>query len=144
MSKTIKSVFDAIADITIVLVTAGIPALLTGEIRTAARRLGSTKEDVVINSLIYDADQKQGGIFNINVHVPNLSRQQAGNPTAVDNTQPDVVRMQAIGATIVAAVDDYHGFDFSLRLRSPGELEGNGLEWIYNIQVYYQYLRVDS
>lgn len=143
MKRRIKSVFDAMDDIQGVLIAAGIPNMITGELRAAQRRLGSTKEDIVTNSLIYDAEQKQGGIFNINVHVPNLKNQTAENPTAKDNTQPDAVRMRTIGAAIVAAVDDYHGFDFSLSLRSPGELEGYNTDWLFNIQVYYNFLRTD-
>ncbi|QQT44898.1 Uncharacterised protein [Sphingobacterium multivorum] len=143
MKRRIKSVFDAMDDIQGVLIAAGIPSMINGELRTAQRRAGSTKEDVVTNSLIYDAEQKQGGIFNINVHVPNLKNQTAENPTAKDNTQPDAVRMRTIGAAIVAAVDDYHGFDFSLSLRNPGELEGYNTDWLFNIQVYYNFLRTD-
>lgn len=143
MSKSIKSVFDAMSDIESVLVSAGIPALITGEIRVASRKLGSAKEDVVINSLIYNADQKQSGIFNINVHVPNLKNQPAGNPTATDNTQPNTLRFSELGGVVSAALDDYRGFDFCLSLRSPGELENFGTEWLFNIQVRYQYLRID-
>lgn len=143
MNKQIKSVFDAMDDIQGVLIAAGITTMITGELRTAQRRAGSTKEDIVTNSLIYDAEQKQGGIFNINFHTPNLKNQPAENPTAKDNTQPDVARMRTIGAAIVAAVDDYHGYDFSLTLRNPGELEGFGTDWLYNIQVYYNFLRTD-
>lgn len=141
---TIKSVFDAMEDIQHVIVTAGIPDMISGELRVASRRLGSNKEDVVINSLIYDADQKQSGIFNINIHVPNLKNQPAENPTAVDNTQPNIGRLREIGGEIVKAVDRYDGFDFSLRLRSPGEVESDGLEWMFNIQVIYQSLRTDT
>lgn len=143
MTKTIKSVFDAMDDIKQVLVNADVPSLINGEIRIMQRRLNSTKEDVVINSLIFDADQKQGGIFNINIHLPNLKNQTAENPTAKDNTQPDIIRMRSIGNEIIKAVDAHYGFDFSLRLRNPGELEGNNNDWLLNIQVNYNFLRTD-
>ncbi len=143
MERRIKSVFDAMDDIQGVLIADGIPQLITGEMRTVQRRLGSTKEDIVTNSLIFDAKQKQGGIFNINFHTPNLKNQSAENPTAKDNTQPDIARMRFIGDKIAKSVDDYYGYDFSLRLRNPGELEGFGTEWLYNIQVEYSFLRTD-
>jgi len=143
MTKTIKSVFDAMDDIKQVLVNAGLSNLINGEIRIVQRRLNSTKEDIVINSLIFDADQKQGGIFNINIHLPNLKNQTAENPIAKDNTQPDVVRMRFLGDEITKAVDCHYGFDFSLRLRNPGELEGNNNDWLLNIQVNYNFLRTD-
>jgi len=143
MKKLIKTDFQAKRDIKQVLLNSGIDLLISGEIRTAQRRLGSTKEDLVLNSATYDADQAQEGLFNINIHVPNLKNQTAENPTAKDNTQPDEPRMEEIAELIVAAVDDYHGFDFSLKLKNPGELVGFGTDWLYNIQVYYNFLRTD-
>lgn len=145
MDKTIKTDLDAMNDIRLLLEDAGIPALITGEIRIIQRRLDSAKEDCVINTLLWDADQFQGGVFNINFHVPNLSGQVGENPTAVDKTQPDVERMVELGKIAVAALDDHHGYDFSLKLRNPGTVEGNGsTEWLYNIQVDYIHLRTDK
>jgi len=143
MSKTIKSVFDAMDDIKGVLVSSNIPSSINGEIRIAQRRLDSTKEDIVINSLLYDADQKQSGIFNVNIYVPNLSNQTAENPTSKDNTQPNKERFSEIGEDVVKALDNYHGHDFSIQLRNPGELDNYGTKWLYNIEIRYSYLRTD-
>jgi len=142
--KTIKTDLDAMDDIKSLLVSAGISDELTGEIRIAQRRLGSTKEDCVINCLLWDADQFQAGVFNVNFHVPNLTGQVSENPTATDRTQPNTERMVELGKMAVAVLDDHHGGDFALSLRNPGKLETNGAsEWLYNIEVNYMYLRRD-
>jgi len=125
-----------------VLVDAGLDSMLTGSIRLNIRKLGSTKEDVVINTLYWDADQVQEGILNINVHVPNVT-QPADNPTAVDKTQPNISRFQVIGQAIINAIQGYAGPDFLIHLRQPGKLENYGIEWLYNIQVEYIHLRKD-
>lgn len=124
-----------------VLINAGIELLINGSIRLNMRKLSSTKEDIVINTLYWDADQVQEGILNINVYVPNLIGQVGENPTAVDRTQPNIARFQAIGQAIINAVQGYSGADFLIHLRQPGKLENYGIEWLYNIQVEYIHLR---
>lgn len=123
-----------------VLVDAGVELLINGSIRLNMRKLSSTKEDIVINTLYWDGDQVQEGILNINVHVPNLT-QQSDNPTVTDKTQPNIARFQAIGQAIIDAVQGYSGVDFLIHLRQPGKLENYGIEWLYNIQVEYIHLR---
>jgi len=125
IEKTIKTDLDAMNDIRVLLEDAGIPALITGEIRIIQRRLDSAKEDCVINTLLWDADQFQGGVFNINFHVPNLSGQVGENPTTVDKTQPDVDRMGELGKIAVAALDDHHVYVYSLIPRNSGPVVGN-------------------
>lgn len=143
MTRSLKTSVEAMNEIKSILIDAGIPALLNGEIRIFQRRLGSKTEDCVINTLLWDADQFQGGIFNVNFHVPNLVNQPAANPTTKDNTQPDIVRMEQLGKVAAAALDAYEDFDFSLSLRNPGKVEGFGNEWLYNIQVNYLAVRRD-
>lgn len=142
--KTLKGSIEAMEDVKFVLEGVGIPSMITGEIRLFQRRLGSTKEDCVINTLIWDAEQIQGGILNVNFHVPNLPGQVGENPTARDNTQPDIERMEQLGKVAAAALDRYEGYDFSLKLRDPGQIENLGSQWMYNIQVEYTFLRIDS
>lgn len=141
MSKTVKDSITAMNEIKQILSDANLG--INGDVRILQRVLGSKKEDVVINTLLWDAEQVQQGIININVHVPNLTGQPSANPTGTDNTQPNTTRMKEIGAKITQAVEDFAGPDYMLTLRSPGEIDSNGLEWIYNIQVDYNYLRTD-
>lgn len=73
-----------------ILVNGGINSLINGAIRIQQRKLGSNSEDIIINSIELNANQAQMGLFNINIHVPNLKNQTSANPTAQDNTQPDI------------------------------------------------------
>lgn len=145
MKKTIKTAVDAIDDINSVLVAKGVDASvgLTGEIRNTNRALDSDKEDIVTNCLYFDAEQFQGGEFNINTHVPNLVGQPTPNPMATDNTQPDIDRMQVIGKAIIAAVDYHYGTDFTLHVVRPGELTPDGNNWFFSIRVQYRTVRLD-
>lgn len=118
-------------------------ALLTGEIRIINRRLNSDTEDIVINTIVTSAEQVTEGYFNINTHVPNLKNQQSTNPSVIDSTQPNIVRMEEIGSTLMRVIDDYRGFDFILHLDSVGEVIPDGNNWYYNFKVKYTYLRRD-
>lgn len=145
IDKTIKTDLDAMNDIRSLLVKAGIPDLITGEIRIIQRRLGSSKEDCVIGCRIWDADQFQTGLFNVNFHVPNLTGQVGENPTAVDKTQPNIDRMVELGKIALSVLDDYHGGDFALSIRNPGTVSYvGGIEWLYKIEVNYLHLRTDK
>ncbi|MCL7987730.1 hypothetical protein M8998_07250 [Sphingobacterium sp. lm-10] len=143
MKRELKSSVDGMEDVKLVLFSAGIADMLSGEIRLLQRKLNSAKEDCVINTLIWDADQVQGGILNVNFHVPNLTGQRGDNPTAVDNTQPNIPRLHELGKVAATALDGFEGFDFSLKLRDPGQVDNHGNQWIYNIQVEYTFLRTE-
>lgn len=138
-----KQSIEAQEDVRVVLLNAGVDDLLSGSIRLNMRKLGSTKEDVVINTLYWDGDQVQSGILNVNIHVPNLAGQTGENPTAVDRTQPNIQRFQQIADLIIPALQGYSGADFLLHIRQPGKLENYGTEWLYNIEVEYIHLRKD-
>lgn len=144
MDRTLKSSIQAMQDIKNVLTTACITSVINGDLRLMQRKLGSKKEDVVINTLIFDAKQSQSGVFNINIHVPNLLNQPSANPTSLDNTQPDISRFEAIAQIITNAIDDYCGDDFNLQLHEAGQLLNNGLDWIFNIPVWYNFIRTDK
>jgi len=145
MKKTIKTAIEAIEDINNVLVSKGVAETvnLTGQIRNTNRVLDSDKEDIVTNCLYFDAEQFQGGEFNINIHVPNLENQPSDNPTVIDNTQPNLSRMQEIAEAVIAALDYYHGPDFSLYVSRPGELTPEGKNWFFNIRTQYNTVRLD-
>lgn len=138
-----KQSIQAQEEVRVILVNAGVEDLLSGSIRLNTRKLGSTKEDVVINTLYWDGDQVQSGILNVNIHVSNLAGQVGENPTAKDNTQPNISKFQEIADLIIQALQGYSGADFLLHLRQPSKLENYGTEWLYNIQVEYIHLRKD-
>ena len=117
---------------------------LTGEIRLINQRLSSEKEDIILNTIVANAEQVTEGVYNINIHVPNKKNQPSGNPTAKDNTQPNVERMQDIGRVVMEVLDDYRGFDFSIHLETTGEVIPDKDKWYYNIVLRYFYLRKDK
>lgn len=143
MEKSLKTSLIAQDDVKKLLDATALPSMITGQIRHNMRVLNSTKEDIIINTLYWDGDQLQSGIINVNIHVPNLKGQLAEGGSAQDRTQPNIARYLELAAVAVPVLDFHDGFDFSLRLRNPGKLENFGNEWLYNIQVDYNYLRID-
>lgn len=121
------------------LVSAGVAGSvgLTGDIRIGLRSQGSTKEDVVISSLALTDGQIQEGVFNVNIHVPNLVGQQANNPMQVDNTQPNLDRMEQIAQACVQALNETYLFDSLIDLDGTGLVVRDGTGWFLNICVHY-------
>lgn len=140
LRRAIKQSIDAQNDVKSLLESSALAFMITGQIRNNMRVLNSSKEDIIITTLFWDADQIQSGIITINIFVPNLI-QQVGN--SVDRTQPNIPRYLELSSIVVGVLDDYHGDDFSLTLRNPGKLETNGTESLYNIEVNYIFLRTD-
>lgn len=138
-----KQSIEAQEDVREILVKSGIAEHISGSIRLNLRKLDSSKEDIVINTLYWDGSQVQSGILNVNIHVPNLVGQTGENPTAVDSTQPNIERFRDIADLVIQALQGYSGKDFLIHIRQPGKLENYGLEWLYNIQIEYIHLQKD-
>lgn len=136
----IKNDIEMQEDIYNLLLNSELPSIISGGIYKFTRPVDSSKEDIVIGTLYINAKQLQTGIFNINIHVPNLPAEISENPAALDTTQPDIERMQEIGAVAVSVIQNANPFDFSLKLVKPGVIEGYQLDWFYNIQVEYTHL----
>lgn len=113
-----------------------VNSLITGACYLFERPQNSDKIDVVVNTLALTAVQLQNGVFNVNIHCPNLKNVVINNVT--DNTQPDVEAMATIGKAVTEILKDYNGFDFKLDMLSPGlpirDVDGN---WYLNIRVNY-------
>lgn len=107
---------------------------LTGKIYPYSRPKDSQVEDITLNTLAINADQVQEGVFNVNIHVPNLMLTD-------DLTQPNISRFEVITAAVVEALSNYHGFDYHFDLDAPGVLERDGMNWFSNIRVKYYSLR---
>lgn len=144
--RTIKTAMDAMEEIKLALdnsyhiSTVG----LTGEIRILSRKLNSTKEDIIINTVTVNAGQIQEGLFNVNVHMPNLKGQPSENPTMVDNTQPDLTRMIEIGNAAIDTLNEVWQYDSHFSIDNAGEPIRDDKEWFLNILVRYYALRTDN
>lgn len=113
-----------------------VNSLITGACYLLERPQNSDKIDVVVNTLALTAAQLQNGVFNVNIHCPNLKGVVIGGEN--DDTQPDVVSMTSIGKVVTEILKDYNGFDFKLDVQTPGmpirDTDGN---WYVNIRVNY-------
>lgn len=120
------------------LITPVVSAVeLEGDVRLYNRRFQSRTEDIVIKPLVFDARQTQRGIFLINIHVPNLINQQGGG-SGVDNTQPNLERMEEIAQAIYPVLETEN-----TSLYKTGELTPDGQNWFYSIHVEVIFFRND-
>lgn len=146
MAKILKTAIESVNDVKTLLDQADVSSSvgLTGEIRLINLKLNSSLEDVVVFCNGSGSSQITQNIIHINIHVPNLKNQASGAPNSIDNTQPNVARMEEIGKAIMHVVDDYQGLDFFLKLENSGEVIPNGSKWYYNVVLRYYYLRRDQ
>jgi len=114
------------------LVQSGVKntAALTGGIFKNRRPKDSQKDDIVVRALTMNAEQVQEGVINVNIHVPNLK-------LSTDSTQPDETRFKAVTDIVLAALNDYRGFDYWFTIKVPGLLYQDGDNWFSNIQVEF-------
>lgn len=142
--KSIKTALEVVDEIYQVL--SGVPSAvaLTGELRKQLRRQGSAKEDIVVSAVYLSSNNPQVGTFNVNIHVPNLAGQTAGNPMQLDNTQPNLARMEQIAQACISRLNENYLFDSLVDLGNGGEPMRDGDNWVYNLSVTYYAPRVDS
>lgn len=109
---------------------------ITGRIYLGERPQNSTLQDIVLNTLALTNEQLQQGVFNVNVHCPNLSV-TIGDKT--DNTLPDTAKLLEVGKKIISILNDYIGFDFRLSVATPGNMirDDKDGSWYLNIRVNY-------
>ncbi|MFD1770873.1 hypothetical protein [Sphingobacterium suaedae] len=144
MDHYIKTGISSLEDVKQVLEMADVKSNtgLTGDVLILMRVLNSSKEDIVLNSSKAGAEQITVNPINVNIHIPNLKNQPGATPNTVDNTQPDIKRMEEVGRVVIEVLDDYRGFDFFLRVDSAGEVIPDGKNgFYYNIVIWYTYLR---
>ncbi len=104
-----------------------VKATIDGGIYKFNRHINSAKRDIVISIPEYNAGQLNTGYVDINVHVPNLN---LGN----DQTNPDLVKMQATIDAILPLLTTVGGFDLNVRIAGIPIRENNG-QWYANIRV---------
>ena len=68
-----KTVFDAKQWIYELLNVSSVKTSISGKIYKNKRPAESTKEDIVINSILMDNEFLQDGTFNVNCYVPYVS-----------------------------------------------------------------------
>jgi hypothetical protein len=109
---------------------------ITGKVYMFIRPKNSLLQDVVLNTLAITNDQLQQGVFNVNIHCPNLTGVVIEGVT--DNTQPDITSLTNITNIILSIVADYVGADFKIWAQNTGllirDVDGT---WYVNVRVNY-------
>jgi hypothetical protein len=93
---------------------------ITGGVYKHERPINSDKEDVVINSLPINNSQMQSGVFNVNIHVPNLVLNINGN---IDTTQPNHERIKQLTALAIVELTDVWLNDYNFDVQQQNVIQ---------------------
>lgn len=96
-----------------------IKSIITGLIYKDKRPTGSTKEDIVINSVSVDNSFLQDGVFNVNCYVPMLSV----NLNGVTQLMPNSARENVIAKAVYPLFDNVFKPDFNLTIENHNTYE---------------------
>ena len=131
-----KTGLDMITDAYIVINVPDITTEISGGVYPWERPKNSDKEDIVINGLPITADQQQRGVFNVNIHVPNLKGLEINGNS--DDTIPDITRLKFITNLVVSKIQMVDGQDYSFSVATGGQLiKDSDLNWYMNLRVNY-------
>lgn len=117
------------------LISSGVKGAvsLTGGIYELSRPKDSVKEDIVVGPLAMNAEQTQEGVFNVNIHVPNVV-------LSSDSTQPNTARFRVILDKCMEVLNDVRGYDYTFTVSTPGMPYRDGDKWFVNIRVEWMAL----
>lgn len=117
------------------LISSGVKAAvsLTGGIYELSKPKDSAKEDIVVGVLAMNTDQTQEGVFNVNIHVPNVV-------LSSDSTQPNTARFRVILDKCMEVLKDVYGYDYRFSVSTPGIPYRDGDKWFVNIRVEWMAL----
>lgn len=125
-----RTVFDCKQWIVDALRTAGVNNAISGKISKDKRQTGSTKEDIVVNSITLNNEYLQNGVFNVNIYVPALSFKVDG----IVQTQKNDTRLKVIADLVTIALDDIWKEEYNMTIENQQEVE-QGEESYFNIRV---------
>ncbi|KAA0126446.1 hypothetical protein FY557_17500 [Chryseobacterium sp. SN22] len=122
-----KTVFDGKQWIFELISQSQVKAMVSGSIYKDKRPTGSTKEDVVINSISMDNSFLQDGVFNVNFYVPMLSVSIAGSTQYMPNNN----RMAEISKAASQALDNVFKPEYNLTIVNHNTFEVEAENAIY-------------
>lgn len=125
-----RTVLDGKQWILELLLAAGVQNSISGKIYKDKRPTGSTKEDIVINSLTMTNEFMQNGVFNVNVYVPMISVKIDG----ITQLQKNNARMKVLADMVYPVLNDAWGSDYNLDVVNSQDFE-EGNENFYNFRV---------
>lgn len=137
-----NSALDMITDAYKILNHVDLTSIITGDLYKLVRPKNSVLEDVVINALPISSEQFQKGVFNVNIHVPNLQTTIDGKP---DNSIPNTERMQGIARIVLDLLGDVVQDGYRIFAENGGnpirDIEDNS--WFLNIRFNYYHFQYD-
>ena len=112
------------------LLAAGVQSSISGKIYKDKRPSGSTKEDIVINSLTMTNDYMQNGVFNVNIYVPMISVTING----VTQLQKNNARLKQLADLVYPVLDDAWTNNYNVDIDNHQDFE-EANENFYNFRV---------
>lgn len=103
-----RTTFDAIDIIYSVINNSSLKTAVNGTINKLKRQTGSTKEDIVINSIALNDTNLQEGVFNVNIYVPNI--------TINSSSLPNTVRLKALSEEAKELFEEVSGSTYNIWL----------------------------
>lgn len=125
-----RTVLDGKQWILDLLLAAGIHNAISGRIYKDKRPSGSTKEDIVINSLTMTNDYMQNGVFNVNIYVPMTSQKIDG----ITQFQKNNARLKQLADLVYPVLDDAWTNEQNLFVVNHQDFE-DGNDNFYNFRV---------
>lgn len=125
-----RTVLDGKQWILDLLLAAGVQNSISGKIYKDKRPSGSTKEDIVINSLTITNDYMQNGVFNVNIYVPMISVTING----VTQLQKNNTRLKQLADLVYPVLDDAWTNNYNVDIVNHQDFE-EANENFYNFRV---------
>lgn len=114
---------------------------LSGAIYQLQRPEGSDKEDLVIGTLSLDMETVQLGVFNLNLHVPNIKVKVNGR----EQSQPNRARMRVLSKLLQDAISELYIETCSAYITMIAEIKEPNLdEWYVNHRLEVRFHEIDN
>jgi hypothetical protein len=97
-----KTTLDVLTILYQLLLSSSMPSEITGKVRKGERPAGSTKEDIVVNTLPIQNDNLQRTVANVNIYVPSLVISENG----IQTEKPDYTRLDELVDMILPILKD--------------------------------------
>jgi len=128
-----KTTFDAIDIIYSVINNSSLKTGVNGTINKLKRQTGSTKEDIVINSIALTDTNLQEGVFNVNIYVPNI--------TINSSSLPNTVRLKALSEEAKELFEEVSGSTYNIWLSEQFIFEDVQTSFHYiNLRLRFRFL----
>lgn len=109
-----------------------LKASINGKVYKSWRPANSTREDVVVNVVVSDAELIQSAVCNVNIHLPSIN--------AGDGPMPNSARFTALGNTAKPILENGHAKYFTYYTEQTALIkEQNREEWFLNFRIRFHF-----